>query len=362
MRRFGSSLSRLNYELLPKGNLTMPGKILTFGDGPSPSASKSIVDVKLARVSYRAARGNALCSTASKSGIVATEGDAGIAWRLIAVYWLPNPELYKPWLRSRIRSGRGIGQGPPYTAWFNVRDVPSRGNAHVYLGAKILRLFHLLSDYEAIHFLLLERDPAVIDIRENFPIFDIDWTVEACVMHRIRHPYKNGYPDPFTLDFVVTRSIENHALDFVESVKTPEHAANKDVKLRLSVESNWCRLRPKVPYGLIDTTPYIDTPLSSDITPHLDKHKRLLSALEFMRAWFLHRYEPDLQRELRFERAFSGAFERNMPLEELNRKIALMMRVPEGLAMDMFRFCSWHDRLPVSLKYPLALNFPVHLR
>jgi len=220
------------------------------------------------------------------------------------MYWLPNPNLYKPWLRNKIREGRGIGQGPPYTGWFNVRDFPSRGNSHVYRGIKIDRLFQLCSDLEAIRFLQLERDHAVSDIREGFPIFDIDWTMDACVMLHIRHSCEDGFPSPFTLDFVVTRRTKDEPPEVAESIKTPVDATKEDVKLRLSVESNWCRKRAKIPYVLIDTAPYLKTPYST---------KELLSALEFMRAWFLERYEPDLQRELRFERAFSTAYEKIRP-------------------------------------------------
>ena len=279
------------------------------------------------------------------------------------MYWLPDPELYKLWLRSRIRDGRGVRKGSPYKGWFNVRDVPSRGNTHVYKGTKIPRLFHLLSDYEAIHFLSLERDPTVLDIRENLPVFDIDWTMEACAPLSLRHRYRNGYPEPFTLDFVVTRSLDGEPSDSAESVKSPEDAVKDYVKLRLSIESNWCRLRPKIPYYLIDTTPYTNTIPYAGATTRVDKHKQLLSTLEFMRGWFRPvPYVSDLQRELRFETAFSSAYERNMPLKELNRKIARMMRVKEGLALDMFRFSAWHGRIPLSLKYPIALHFPVHVR
>jgi hypothetical protein len=243
-----------------------------------------------------------------------------------------------------------------YKGWFNVRDVPSRGNAHVYWGTKIPRQFHLLSDPEAIRFLQHERDPSVLDILDNLPIFDIDWTVDACVFLGLRHRYEDGYPAPFTLDFVVKREVEKSALYFAESIKVPEDAADEDIRLRLSVESNWCRVRPKIPYELIDTAPYFDATRSKDT------HKRLLSTLEFMRAWHLLHYEPNTQRELRFERAFAKQYERNMPLEELNRNIARAMRVPVSLVSDMFRFCSWHDRIPVSLKHPLALHLPVVLR
>jgi hypothetical protein len=263
---------------------------------------------------------------------------------------MPEPELYKPYLRNRIRHGLGIGQGLKYKSFLTVRDVPSRGYTHIVMGIKIPRRFLLLSDLEATHCFLLERDPKVVDIRENFPIFHIDWTMEACARLGIRHLYKNGLPFPFTLDFVVSKTVGEEVVEQVETVKHPDQAANKEVRKRLSVEANWCRSRPKVPvpYFLVDTSEYVS--------------KQLLSTLKFMRAWYLHRYESDGRREGRFEAAFSAAYERNTPLRDLIRKTARTMRIQEALALDMFRFCAWHDRIPISLKHRLAMNLPVIMR
>jgi hypothetical protein len=262
------------------------------------------------------------------------------------VYWRPGPELYKPYLRNRIKRGLGIGQGLQYQSFLSVRDVPSKGHTHTIQGSKIPRRFLLLSDFEATHFLLRERDPNVIDIRENFPILDIDWTMEACARLGIRHHYKNGYPFPCTLDFVI--SMVGEIPERVETVKVPNDAANEEVRKRLSVEANWCRSRPKVPYVLVDTSAYVS--------------KQLLSTLLFMRAWTLQRYESDGRREAAFERAYSSAHERNAPLTELMQNVAKTMRIQEHLALDMFRFCAWHDQIPVSLKHPLAMNLPVIMR
>jgi hypothetical protein len=264
------------------------------------------------------------------------------------VHWSPERELYKPYLRSWVKRGCGIGQGASYRPMFNVREIPSRGTCHVIQGIKVSRQYHLLSDLEATHFLIRERNPKVIDIRENFPIYHIDWTMEACSRLGIRHPYKNGLPFPFTLDFVVTELVEDGVTEIAESIKSPESAANPKTRRQLSIEANWCRIRAQIPYFLIDTTAYIS--------------KLLLSTLMFMRAWAKHGYTRDTQREIRFERAFSKAYERNVPLGMLIDRVAKNMRIQDELALDMFRFCTWHDQLPVSLKHQLAVNRPVILR
>jgi hypothetical protein len=244
----------------------------------------------------------------------------------------------------------GVGQGAEYRSFLTLRDFPSKGNSHVIRHTTIPRLFIFFSDPEATNFYLRERNPRIVDMRENVPILDIDWTMEACAHVGIRHQYKNGYPFPFTLDLVISELYGKDVEDRVESVKTPEDAAKEEVLKRLSVEANWCRIRPEVSYSLIDTAAY------------MENDKQLLSVLLFMRRWFQEGYQSNGIREAKFERAFSTAYERNMPLDELMRKAAKTMRISEDLALDMFRFCAWHDRIPVSLKRPLALNLPVIMR
>ena len=90
--------------------------------------------------------------------------------------WDPSPKLYAPYLQGRVRRGLGIGVGEGYSPWLKVRDVPSRGTSSILHGIKIRRSFHLLSKLETTYFYIVERNPTVIDVREQFPILDIGET------------------------------------------------------------------------------------------------------------------------------------------------------------------------------------------
>ncbi len=96
------------------------------------------------------------------------------------LYWKPEPRRYPPYLRRWITRGRGIGRGSAYRPWLTVRDVPSRGTSFKIAGIKIKRVFQVFSEQEATYLFLSERNPKVVDIRENWPILDIDWTLQAC--------------------------------------------------------------------------------------------------------------------------------------------------------------------------------------
>jgi len=50
----------------------------------------------------------------------------------------------------------------------------SRGNGHRIKGLKTKRIHHLLSNYERMVFIVLDLNPKIADIREQFPLLDIE--------------------------------------------------------------------------------------------------------------------------------------------------------------------------------------------
>ncbi|MDF1617309.1 TnsA endonuclease N-terminal domain-containing protein [Petrocella sp. FN5] len=76
-------------------------------------------------------------------------------------------------LQKRIKEGRGEGFKENYKPWILSEDLSSMGSSYRLLGIKTNRLHHLFSKtmYELL--LLAEYADAVIDIRENYPLFDL---------------------------------------------------------------------------------------------------------------------------------------------------------------------------------------------
>jgi hypothetical protein len=259
--------------------------------------------------------------------------------------WKPNPDLYPPYLRRRIRQGRGIGQGPAYRRWLNIRDVPSRGTSSSVGGILVQRPYHLLSELEVMYFFLMERRASVIDIREQWPILHIDRTLELCVERGVTHKYQGLYPEPFTIDFLITEEINGKISYRAASVKTPEDAADSDVRRRLSVEYAWCQ-EHGISWTLVDTSSFDRT---------------LLDTLRFMRGWFRSRYEPEAWVVEQFKNEFSYRYTTNASLKSLLSSIAKRMRIADDLADSIFRFCAWSGQIPVSFRHPLLMNRPVVL-
>ncbi|RBW52134.1 TnsA endonuclease N-terminal domain-containing protein [Marinobacter sp. F3R11] len=67
------------------------------------------------------------------------------------------------------------------------------------------RTHHFFSDTELAAFLLLEWNPDVTDIREQFPL-RIEDTLSVAEQANIRHPEAGGYHQIMSSDFVVDHS------------------------------------------------------------------------------------------------------------------------------------------------------------
>nr|WP_314898645.1 TnsA endonuclease N-terminal domain-containing protein [uncultured Deefgea sp.] len=105
-----------------------------------------------------------------------------------------------------IKQGYGQGEGIDYKPWLRVRDVPSRGRSHIVSGCKIDRAHHLLSDIEFAYFLSLEFSEQIVDIREQYPILEIEQTKAIAKNLGIKYPNYPGTNVPFifSTDFLIT--------------------------------------------------------------------------------------------------------------------------------------------------------------
>lgn len=105
-----------------------------------------------------------------------------------------------------IKQGFGQGEGSSYKPWIRVQDVPSKGRARKATGAKTDRIYHFLSDLEYHYFHLLEFSSAVVDIREQYPLFATARARDIAANMGIQYPVYVGTQLPFVLtsDFVIT--------------------------------------------------------------------------------------------------------------------------------------------------------------
>jgi len=108
-------------------------------------------------------------------------------------------------IQRLLSQGRGQGVGGNYSPYFFVRDVPSHGRSHRIYSRLSGRVIHLLSDIEYAHYLMLDMDESVIDIREQFALNRPD-TIRIAANLGFRHPKdpKSDANSVMTTDLVVT--------------------------------------------------------------------------------------------------------------------------------------------------------------
>lgn len=259
--------------------------------------------------------------------------------------WNPDPEMYPKFLQPRASKGRGMGAGASYRPWLMTHDVPSRGTSSRLMGVRIPRLHHFLSELETMYFLLLERQSAVVDIREQFPILHITETLDLCSARGIRHGYKDGYPEPFTIDFLITERVNGDEVIRAASIKSAEDATDPKIMARLAIEFLWCQSHD-IHWSLVDTSKFTKT---------------LLENLRFIRGWFQADYQPDAKIEARFIQAFQHAYRPNAVLMEILKSVSYRLRISDFEAQNIFRYCAWSKAIDVDVEKSISLNRPLAL-
>lgn len=114
-------------------------------------------------------------------------------------------------IKKRISEGRGQGSKDEYKPWVTIQDIPSTGIAARHSSWKNNRVVHLLSELETSYFYLLEWSDKVIDIREKFPLDDVDKAQSIAKSKGIRYPKDSvsKVPIVLTTDFLLTIKNEN---------------------------------------------------------------------------------------------------------------------------------------------------------
>ncbi|MFO7529006.1 MAG: TnsA endonuclease N-terminal domain-containing protein [Marinobacter sp.] len=141
-----------------------------------------------------------------------------------------------------INEGRGKGRGEHYLPWLTVRDLPSKGRSHRVMGLLTGRTHHFFSDLELAAFLLLEWNPAVTDIREQFPL-RIEDTISLAEQASIRHPDAGGYHQIMSTDLVVDLSAPTGPERFAIQVKTSSDLMDPRTVEKLEIERRYWRLK-----------------------------------------------------------------------------------------------------------------------
>lgn len=140
---------------------------------------------------------------------------------------------YETMLRYQ-QNGRGQGDLGEYRPWITIHDFPSKGKVVRVMGQKTKRIHHLLSQLEKYFFLILDSDPEVEDIKEQYPLPLEQTQLIACRL-QIQHPIINGFPYVMTTDFLYKKSGTWHAVQ----IKPSSYRDNSRILEKFKIEKEF---------------------------------------------------------------------------------------------------------------------------
>jgi len=144
-----------------------------------------------------------------------------------------NQSIYEKY----IREGRGQGTGTEYKPWIKIQNFASSGMVARVKGRKTNRVHHLMSRNELAYFYLLEWSDKVLDIREQYPLSDLEAALRIADEAGIKYPADkaSGFPYVLTCDFMITMADGEKA----RTIKMTPELSEKRVLEKLEIERRY---------------------------------------------------------------------------------------------------------------------------
>jgi len=155
-----------------------------------------------------------------------------------------RPKKYQ-WTQAKLdrylKEKRGQGEGKDYKPWLTVRDVSSHGRSSRLTSWKTGRVHHFLSDHETRLFYLFEWSDEIVDIREQFPLLELDVVRE--IADEMGWSYskdaETNVPYVLTTDFMLTVKRDGKLFRVARTFKEAKELDNESVAARLELERRY---------------------------------------------------------------------------------------------------------------------------
>jgi hypothetical protein len=247
-----------------------------------------------------------------------------------------NQSVYE----QRLREGRGCGSGADYKPWICVQDFASRGVVSRVKGRTTGRVHHLMSNNELAYFYMLDWSDSVTDIREQYPLSDLNCAVRSATQAGIRYPRDNvsGYPYVMTCDFMITTSSGVKA----RTVKQTSELSNKRTLEKLEIERRyWAALG--VDWRIVT---------EREISRQKAKNIEWLYSSDGFSIDGYSKHELESARNMLFNMLNCGL----CSINEIARIVEGEYFLPAGSGLQLFKQLVLSRRYAVDLTQPLNLN------
>jgi hypothetical protein len=207
-----------------------------------------------------------------------------------------NPTNRSRTIERRLAEGRGQGRGADYRPWIEIHDLASRGQANRVKSPLHGRTCHLHSRLETDWFHAFHALRGLKDVREQYPLLELDETLALADQLGIVHPTdpKSQEACVVTTDFLLTFNDGIREFERAIAIKPAADLALERVLEKLEIERlywsarnvDWRILTEKErPRALVKNMrwllPHLDLPSSGEFTPELILKIRTVMEPEF---------------------------------------------------------------------------------
>lgn len=141
-----------------------------------------------------------------------------------------------------IKEGRGQGEGENYKPWLTIQDFPSMGRVTRVFGWTTNRIHHFFSDTQLKYFYLLDWEERVIDIREHYPLIDLEVVLKNTSDLKLDKFIDKKTKEPYilTTTFLITLLNPDGQKSFAaRSIKYASELSKKTTIEKLEIERRY---------------------------------------------------------------------------------------------------------------------------
>ena len=243
-------------------------------------------------------------------------------------------------IKRKNSQQRGLGRLSDYKPWNTIQDTASNSLVTRIKGWKTGRIHQILSQLQLQFFYLLEWSSSVIDIREQFPLDQIETAAIAEEIGNSNLAEQINAGDFICLEFLITVRNGFGTKEVARTVVSSKFLTNKNFVEKLEIQRRYWAFR-NTDWGII-TEKEIDPTVVKNIEwvhPSLDAN-----CLEPLTDDHIKKAEglltPKIQKQ-------------NLTLREITSACDEQLNLPVGSALSIVRYLIANKRIKADITVPL---------
>lgn len=247
-------------------------------------------------------------------------------------------------LEKYLKEGRGQGVGKDYTPWHFTYNYASRGRASRIYGIKSERIHHLHSDNQYRAFLLFEFNSNVIDIRESFPLLDVEEVIDDKENLRFDKFTDKETKEPYVLttNFLLTvKDANGEEKELARTIKNTTELKRKITFEKLEIERRYWQERG----------------IDWKIMTEKQLPRQLAKNIEWVRETLLEGGEGQLDKDSLSVVMLRVLLENDeLPLREVLKLFDKAEGLQKGTGLFLFRYLIAKKEVGVDMTKPIDLS------